>query len=102
MAKHPAAHINVLAEEGTRDELVRDIASKWDEICELRKERRTRAVQYERAEHDFHRIRKDLEAKLRTIREELNDVLVRNQDGKTSNTDAMSELHELFHQWFQR
>jgi chromosome segregation ATPase len=37
MAKHPAAHIVILAEEGTRDDLVRDIARKWDEIVELRR-----------------------------------------------------------------
>ena len=32
-----AAHINALAEEGTREELIEWLQKQWDEICVLRK-----------------------------------------------------------------
>lgn len=42
------------------------------------------------------------ESRLDAIHLGLSNVLVRNGIGKVSNADAMSELHELFYQWFQR
>jgi hypothetical protein len=36
MPRHPAAHINVIAEEGTKDEAVLYLQKTWDELCELR------------------------------------------------------------------
>ena len=36
MAKHPAAFINAIAEDGTKDEAVRYLQSTWDDLCDLR------------------------------------------------------------------
>jgi hypothetical protein len=35
-AKHPAAFINVIAEEGTKAEAVEWLQRTWDELCDLR------------------------------------------------------------------
>ena len=37
-AKHPAAFINAIAEEGTKKEAVQWLQKIWDANCELRKE----------------------------------------------------------------
>lgn len=35
-AKHNAAFINVIAEEGTKAEAIEYLQKTWDELCELR------------------------------------------------------------------
>lgn len=34
---HPAAFINVIAEEGTKEEAVRYLQETWNELCEMRR-----------------------------------------------------------------
>ena len=36
MAKHPAAFINEIADEGTRDEAILHLQETWDELCETK------------------------------------------------------------------
>jgi hypothetical protein len=40
-------------------------------------------------------------SKLDGIKTTLQDVLVRNQGDQITDGDAMSEIHEMFYQWFQ-
>jgi hypothetical protein len=39
MAKHPAAFINAIADEGTKAEAIEWLQKTWDELCDLRKRR---------------------------------------------------------------
>lgn len=36
MAKHPAAFINAIAEEGTKEEAIFFLQKTWDELCDLK------------------------------------------------------------------
>lgn len=37
MAKHPAAFINAIAEEGTKAEAIKYLQETWDERCEYKR-----------------------------------------------------------------
>ena len=39
MAKHPAAFINVIAEDGTKAEAIEYLQETWDDLCEARMSR---------------------------------------------------------------
>jgi hypothetical protein len=48
------------------------------------------------------RVRIEAERRLDGLRQSLNAILVRNQEARVSDADAMSEMHELFYEHFQR
>lgn len=36
--RHPAAFINIIAEDGTKEEAIRYLQETWNELCEAREE----------------------------------------------------------------
>ena len=58
MAKHPAAFINAIADEGTKAEAIEWLQKTWDELCDLRDSR----LNLWRGECGHHWIRGEIDA----------------------------------------
>lgn len=47
MKHYPAAFINAIAEEGTKEEAIRYLQSTWNELCELKEAHKQLLARYE-------------------------------------------------------